>query len=121
MAIVKRQRWTKRVFMNALIGFIAGTLAAYFTIKVNAAAASGWMKIHNCEQPGSWTTKGTYQGGLGIWYGNWDKWSTHFKVHYIWPDAGDAPPSIQITIADWAYRHDSPTPYWGCFATVGRP
>lgn len=83
---------------------------------------AAWQRVASCETGATWSGLGaTYQGGLGIWYGNWDRWARHFGLSGRYPDAGDAPAIVQIRLADWAYRHESPRPYWGCFATVGRP
>lgn len=98
-------------------------LAAYLLVLLAAvkAQAADWLKIHRCEQPSSWTVGGTFQGGLGIYYANWDRWAGKLGLSRRYPDAGMAPPAVQIMVADWAYRNESPRPYWGCFARVGRP
>jgi hypothetical protein len=80
-----------------------------------------WQRLAQCETGSRWSGLGsTFQGGLGIWWGNWDRWTAILGLSG-YQDAGDAPPLVQIRVADWAYRNDSPRPYWGCMSLVGRP
>jgi len=62
-----------------------------------------WVRIGRCEQPGSgykgvnWSHPGpTYQGGLGIWYGNWDA----LKPKGYPADAGQATWRQQMIVAN---------------------
>lgn len=103
---------------------IALVVVVSFAI-VSAASArpsSWWDRLAQCETGGTWSGLGsTYQGGLGVWYGNWDRWARHFGLSARYPDAGDAPRSVQIQLASWAYYNERPRPYWGCQAVIGSP
>lgn len=93
--------------------------------KVSSSNHSFWAyRVHPAENP-NWQQHGTFEGGLGIWYDNWDKWSNHFGLNGIYPSAGDAPPNVQIMVADWAYHYwrdgNGRRPYWGSFSHVGYP
>ena len=76
-----------------------------------------WVRIGRCEQPGSgyaginWSHGGpTYQGGLGIWYGNWDS----LKPKGYPADAGQATWRQQMEVANrLAARYGFSA--WGCY------
>ena len=76
-----------------------------------------WLRIGRCEQPGSgyggvnWTHGGpTYQGGLGMWYGNWDS----LKPAGYPADAGQATWRQQMNVANTlAARYGFSA--WGCY------
>ena len=78
---------------------------------------STWIRIGRCEQPGpghggvNWSFSGaTYQGGLGIWYGNWDS----LKPSGYPADAGSATWRQQMEVANRlaaAYGFSA----WGCY------
>jgi len=114
---------TARRTVWALLGAYLAALALAAERASAAMPASRiafWMRVAQCETGSRWGGLGsTYQGGLGIWWGNWDRWARALGLPYA--DAGQAPPLVQIRAADWAYRNESPRPYWGCFSTVGRP
>ena len=77
------------------------------------------MRMHQCEQPGSWTVRGNWQGGLGIYSGTWDTGVRELGLSSRYPDANMAPPMIQIAVADYGYRVHRWG--WGCFKTLGYP
>lgn len=79
-----------------------------------------WERLHECEQPSSWHVHGpTYRGGLGIWAGNWPVWAGELGLLRRYPRADDAPPLVQIRVADYGYRRHRA--FWGCFRVVGYP
>lgn len=75
-----------------------------------------WVRIGRCEQPGQgyrgvhWSFGGaTYQGGLGIWYGNW----TSLKPRGFPSSAGQATWRQQMKVANiLADRYGFSA--WGC-------
>jgi hypothetical protein len=76
-----------------------------------------WVRIGRCEQPGpgymgvNWSHGGpTYQGGLGMWYGNWDA----LKPAGYPADAGQASWRQQMKVANilaGIYGFSA----WGCY------
>jgi hypothetical protein len=76
-----------------------------------------WIRIGRCEQPGSgykgvnWSHTGpTYQGGLGMWYGNW----TSLKPSGFPSNAGYASWRQQMKVANKLasiYGFSA----WGCY------
>jgi uncharacterized protein YabE (DUF348 family) len=81
-----------------------------------------WDKIAECETglgpdglPGNWSRmKDTYQGGLGIWYGNWLAYRDKG-----WPkNAGNATKYQQIIVAE-RIKADYGFKAWGCGKTLG--
>ena len=80
-----------------------------------------WDKIAECETGTNWEHTGsgnggrnTYQGGLGIWYGNWDSYKDDG-----WPkDANEATKYQQIVVAE-RIKDDHGWGAWGCSKTLG--
>lgn len=76
-----------------------------------------WVRIGRCEQPGpgykgvNWSFSGaTYQGGLGIWYGNWDS----LKPRGYPSDAGVATWREQMEVANRLAANYGFSA-WGCY------
>jgi uncharacterized protein YabE (DUF348 family) len=74
-----------------------------------------WDKMARCETGGNWQASGaTYQGGLGIWYGNWSNYGgTRFA-----PTAGQATKFQQIIVAE-RIRAEHGWRAWGCAKRIG--
>jgi hypothetical protein len=107
---------------QALIALVLAVVLAVVVTPASGARSSYWDRLAACETHSAWSGLGqTYQGGLGIWYGNWDRWAGRLGLGDRYPDADDAPRAVQIQVANWAYYNDRPRPYWGCFATIGYP
>ena len=72
-----------------------------------------WDSVAQCETGSHWRGLGPiYQGGLGIFAPNWDRWAGELGLDARYPDAGDAPRLVQIRVADYGRRvHRG---YWGC-------
>jgi uncharacterized protein YabE (DUF348 family) len=74
-----------------------------------------WDKMAECETGGNWAAPGpTYQGGLGIWYGNW----THYGGRQFAPTAGQATREEQIIVAE-RIRAEHGWHAWGCAKVIG--
>ena len=74
-----------------------------------------WDKMAQCETGGNWKASGQqYQGGLGIWYGNWN----HYGGREFAPIAGQATKYEQITVAE-RIRADHGWRAWGCAKRIG--
>lgn len=76
-----------------------------------------WIRIGRCEQPGdgymgvNWSFDGaTYQGGLGIWAGNWDS----LKPRGYPADAGQADWRQQMEVANRLAANYG-FGAWGCY------
>lgn len=76
-----------------------------------------WIRIGRCEQPGdgymgvNWSFDGaTFQGGLGIWYGNWDS----LKPRGYPADAGQADWRQQMEVANRLAANYGFSA-WGCY------
>jgi hypothetical protein len=98
---------------------LALVLASAAQAKLNPEKINYWNRIHNCEQPSTWSMGGTYQGGLGMYWSTWDWWAGELGLARRYPDAGHAPPIVQMRVADYGYR--AHRGYWGCFRHVGYP
>ena len=85
-----------------------------------------WTAVAACETGGGgapkwdWGTKhrpgeGTnYQGGLGISALMWDQWAGELGLLMRFPNAFDAPPLVQMEVAQYGVSvHDA---VWGCKA-----
>jgi len=80
-----------------------------------------WDKIAQCETGTNWEHQGsgnggrnTYQGGLGIWFGNWDAYKDDG-----WPkDANEATKYQQVIVAE-RIKDDHGWGAWGCAKTLG--
>ena len=83
----------------------------YFGVKYNPL----WDKMAHCETGGKWDARGPeYQGGLGIWWGNWDR----FGGGEFAPSAGEATKLQQIIVAE-RIRERHGWHAWGCAKTIG--
>jgi len=108
----------KQALIALAVAFVLGVVIT----PASGARSSWWDRLAACETGSRWEGLGsTYQGGLGVWYGNWDRWARRFGLSARYPDAGDAPRSVQIALASWAYYNERPRPYWGCQAVIGSP
>src|SRR4029077_20981068 len=87
------------------------------TRSILAATSNYWDVLPRCETGGQWPQRGSYYvGGLGIWYGNWQKWAPRVGVH---KPAYPASREEQIRVARYGRRVDRA--YWGCMRVVGMP
>lgn len=74
-----------------------------------------WLRIHQCEQPDSWTVHGRFGngmmggGGLGLSDAAWVEWG---GLQYG-PHAGTADPLDQMRVASVGYGRHGGSP-WGC-------
>ncbi len=74
-----------------------------------------WDKLAECETGGNWAAPGpTWQGGIGIWYGNW---AAYGGTQYA-PTAGQATREQQILIG-MKIQKDHGWQAWGCAYTLG--
>ncbi|MSO78896.1 MAG: hypothetical protein EXQ79_04745 [Acidimicrobiia bacterium] len=74
-----------------------------------------WDKIAGCETGGNWgRLKDTYQGGLGIWYGNWSAYGGKAFAK----NAGNATKYQQIIVAE-RIKAEHGFGAWGCGKTLG--
>ena len=82
-----------------------------------AGATGYWDRLAACETGGQWHQRGSYYvGGLGIWYGNWERWAPAVGVN---KPAYMATREEQIRVAMYGRRVDRA--WWGCFRIVGLP
>lgn len=103
-------RLAATVLALALLVAVAVTVA-------RAAAAGYWDRLAACETHSAWHQRGSYYvGGLGIWYGNWNKWAPRVGVH---KPAYMATREEQIRVAIYGRKVDRA--WWGCFRIVGLP
>ena len=106
----------RRALIRALF---AGAAIAALLLAVPARAELSreriafWLGVARCETGSHWRGLGsTFQGGLGIYSATWDWWARELGLELRYPDAGDAPPLVQIRVADYGFRvHHG---YWGC-------
>lgn len=134
------KRWTKNLFRNYKIPRKAKIRHAHYLrcpsgpnhrlamkkrwkrikkslLKRLPANHDTWVRIGRCEQPGSgyaginWSHPGpTYQGGLGIWHGNWSS----LKPKGFPSSAGQATWRQQMLVANrLAARYGFSA--WGCY------
>ncbi len=74
-----------------------------------------WDKMAQCETGGRWDAPGpTYQGGLGIYYVNWN----HYGGRQFAPTAGRATREEQIIVAE-RIRREHGWHAWGCAEAIG--
>jgi uncharacterized protein YabE (DUF348 family) len=74
-----------------------------------------WDKLAECETGGNWAAPGpTWQGGVGIWYGNWISYG---GTQYA-PSAGQATREQQILIG-MKIQKEHGWQAWGCAYTLG--
>jgi uncharacterized protein YabE (DUF348 family) len=74
-----------------------------------------WDKLAECETGGNWAAPGpTWQGGIGIWYGNW----THYGGTQYAPTAGQATREQQILIG-MKIQAEHGWYAWGCAYKLG--
>ncbi len=84
---------------------------------LSAHVLTFWRSVARCEEHSDWAQRGTtYVSGLGIWYGNWNRWAPAVGVT---GPAYLATPYDQMRVADYGYRTERA--YWGCFRTTGYP
>ncbi|MEX2031371.1 MAG: transglycosylase family protein, partial [Dehalococcoidia bacterium] len=113
---------TERKPVNAVPIDPAVPTVTYYGTKYNPR----WDKIAECETATNWEHTGSgrmregskgpnvYQGGLGIWYGNWD----YYKGDG-WPaDANLASKYQQIIVAE-RIKDEHGWGAWGCSKTLG--
>jgi hypothetical protein len=87
------------------------------TARAVATSDRYWWALARCETGARWHQRGTYYvGGLGIWYGNWQKWAPAVGVR---GPAWAATPHDQIRVAIYGRAVDRA--YWGCMRIVGMP
>jgi len=96
---------------------VAALVAALVAVPARAAlspqAIAYWRAVARCETGARWAGLGsTYQGGLGIYWSTWDWGARELGLERRYPDAGDAPPLVQIRVADYGYRVHGWR--WGC-------
>jgi Transglycosylase-like domain len=77
------------------------------------ARSINWYRVAACETHYNWDAAGTYQGGLGFYYKTWDWWAGELGFS-AYRSAGDAPPWVQIQVAQYGYSKYHG--YWGCIA-----
>ncbi len=83
-----------------------------------------WMGIARCETGAGgepkwdWGSKhragegSVYEGGLGFSTTVWRLWAGELGLITLYPHAYEAPPLVQIRVADYGWRaHNG---YWGC-------
>lgn len=71
-----------------------------------------WYAVARCETGSNWHMHGSsYSGGLGIYNPTWRWWARELG-YSRYATAGDAPASVQITVAQYGYSHHNG--YWGC-------
>ena len=74
-----------------------------------------WDRIAECETGGKWNViKPIYQGGTGIWYGNWSAYGGKAFAK----NAGNATKYEQIIVAE-RIRAEYGWGAWGCGKTLG--
>lgn len=136
----EHKKWTKKLFRNYKISKKAKRRHLHYVrcssgphqrsamkkrwrrikrslVKPLPANHDTWVRIGRCEQPGSgyaginWSHPGpTYQGGLGIWYGNWSS----LKPKGYPASAGQATWRQQMKVANrLAARYGFSA--WGCY------
>lgn len=76
-----------------------------------------WWQVGHCEEgvlPGGgidWKLVGTtYSGGLGFYNQTWASWAKALGLLRRFPFAGDAPPAVQIEVAEYGWERGG---YWG--------
>lgn len=56
----------------------------------------------------------TYSGGVGFYNRTWTWWAGELGLARRYPNAADAPPVVQIRVAEYGYQHHDG--YWGTIA-----
>lgn len=103
--------------MSTRVAAVLLALALVVAVAVNVARANYWDRLAYCETHGQWHQRGSYYvGGLGIWYGNWQRWAPAVGVN---KPAYLASREEQIRVATYGRRVDRA--YWGCMRIVGMP
>lgn len=87
-------------------------MAAGLAVPVAPAAGDpNWWLVARCEEAGDWDTRGPeYSGGLGFFNATWSLWAARLGLERRFPNAADAPPAVQIRVAEYGWRHGG---YWG--------
>lgn len=71
-----------------------------------------WNAVARCETGGNWRMRGpTYSGGVGFYNATWTMWARKLGLAGRYPNAADAPASVQVRVAEYGYEHGG---YWGC-------
>lgn len=113
-------------------GFVALWAIVFCCLATNTHANTNtfWYRVATCETghigaPGDgkprwdWGSKHrhlegtTYEGGLGFYWGTWKLWASQLGLYWRWPHAYDAPPIVQILVAEYGRQHGG---YWGAIA-----
>ena len=98
-------------FLTAVESAIAG----HSRPKLTPQVVSFWKGVAQCETGQNWKGLGsTYQGGLGFYWATWNWWAGELGLLDKYPDAGDAPPLVQIEVAQ--YGRVVYSGYWGCIS-----
>ena len=107
--------------ISLTIALVLAATAKATIAKLNPATVAYWNRMHNCEQPDSWSHLyyREYKGGLGISNGAWNWWAGELGLLRRYPTAGHAPPIVQIRVADFGWRKYRGN--WGCMHTIGYP
>ncbi len=67
------------------------------TNSFSGTSGVNWDAVAQCETGGNWSAPGpTYQGGLGLWYGNWSRYGGYEFAD----NAGHATREQQIIVAE---------------------
>ena len=109
----------------AILGLASAAAAHASGLPVlSAKAVQHWTAVAECETGGGgppkwdWGSKhrpgegALYQGGLGISTLMWKVWAGELGLLERYPHAYDAPPLVQIQVADYGVRTHDAT--WGC-------
>lgn len=78
-----------------------------------------WARVAQCETGSRWDwgaqrrprEGSTYEGGLGFYWATWQAWARSLGVLAQYPHAYQAPPRVQMVVAEYGYRRGG---YWGC-------
>ena len=84
--------------------FVTVRAASANSARISLEARNYWDALAACETGGRWHQRGSfYVGGLGIWYGNWQKWAPAVGVN---KPAYMATREEQIRVATYGRRVD---------------
>jgi hypothetical protein len=120
---VRLLRYTAAAAVLTLAASDGAALAAG-TQPLSARTVRHWTAVAACETGGGgppkwdWGSKhrpgegALYQGGLGISMLMWKVWAGELGLLERYPHAYDAPPLVQIQVADYGVRTHDAT--WGC-------
>jgi Transglycosylase-like domain len=109
--------WAAIILLAVVLFFVLmlidGAIAeASSSSRLSPSTIAFWDGVARCETGSTWTGLGsTYQGGLGIYAPNWDRWAGELGLERRYPDAGDAPRLVQIRVAEYGLEHGAG---WGC-------